>query len=263
MALKKTKEMTKEELVGGQKNLDKNHNNKLDAQDFKILRGKKKMQEGDVCPKCGKSPCECGHMNEGNSHEYADGKMSMHELKQIKAHVDWILEMLKPDTDMPEWVQAKITLAADYLSTACDYLHVELNEGAQYAGLEKEDKPGKIKTAVVKLHPKGVGSETVEGWKDTKKPTKESYDEEGNLITMPKTYQEFMEGMIATKVAPNVTRYTGGSYGNAKGAKYGNTDYDKETLDTKDDEGEESTKRGRGRPAGSKSGARGPRIKSK
>ena len=46
MALKKTKEMTKEELVGGQKNLDKNHNNKLDAQDFKILRGKKKVQIG-------------------------------------------------------------------------------------------------------------------------------------------------------------------------------------------------------------------------
>ena len=348
MALKKTKEMTKEELVGGQKNLDKNHNNKLDAQDFKILRGKKKVQEGDVCPKCGKSPCECGHMNEGNSHEYADGKMSMHELKQIKAHVDWILEMLKPDTDMPEWVQAKITLAADYLSTACDYLHVELNEGTysadverafpggkasgvkthpvapvpdkkyikgtpehaahkasqkpktghptgnivdksgavhtpmsrarhlarmamqqqmkeeQYPGLEQEDKPGKIKTAVVKLHPKGVESETVEGWKDTKKPTKESYDEEGNLIIMPKTYQQFMEELLegqTIQVAPGVRRHIG-TYGTAKGAKYGNTDYDRETLDTKDDEGsEEPQKRGRGRPAGSKSGARGPRIK--
>ena len=59
---------------------------------------------------------------------YADGEMSIHELKQIKAHAEWILEMLKPDTDMPEWVQAKITLAADYLSTACDYLHVEMNE---------------------------------------------------------------------------------------------------------------------------------------
>jgi uncharacterized protein YcfJ len=137
---------------------------------------------------------------------------------------------------------------------------VELDE-AQYAGLEKEDKPGKVKTAVVKTHEKAVGSETVEGWKDPQKPVKESYDEEGNLITMPKTYQQFMEAMTATKVAPNVTRYTGGSYGNAKGAKFGNTDYDKETLDTKDDEGAEQQKRGRGRPAGAKSGARGPRIK--
>ena len=137
---------------------------------------------------------------------------------------------------------------------------VELDE-AQYAGLEKEDKPGKIKTAVIKTHEKAVGSETVEGWKDQKKPVKESYDEEGNLITMPKTFQQFMEAMTATKVAPNVTRYTGGSYGNAKGAKYGNTDYDNEDLEKKDDEGSETVKRGRGRPAGAKSGARGPRIK--
>ena len=44
---------------------------------------------------------------------------------------------------------------------------------AKYAGLEKEDKPGKVKTAIVKLHPNGVEGETVEGWKDEKKPVKE------------------------------------------------------------------------------------------
>ena len=48
---------------------------------------------------------------------------------------------------------------------------------AQYAGLEKEDKPGKIKTAVVKTHPKAVEVETVEGWKDEKKPVKEEFDD--------------------------------------------------------------------------------------
>ena len=104
---KEETEQVEESLIGGQKKLDKNHNGKLDSQDFKILRGKKKMQE---------------------NHEYEDGDMSITQLKQIKAHADWILEMLKPETDMPEWVQAKITLAADYLSTACDYLHVEMNE---------------------------------------------------------------------------------------------------------------------------------------
>ena len=39
---------------------------------------------------------------------------------------------------MPEWVQAKITLAADYLSTACDYLHVEMNE--EVRGVYKDIK---------------------------------------------------------------------------------------------------------------------------
>jgi hypothetical protein len=50
----------------------------------------------------------------------------------------------------------------------------QVKEAAQYAGLEKEDKPGKVKTAVVKTHPKAVEIETVEGWKDEKKPVKEA-----------------------------------------------------------------------------------------
>jgi hypothetical protein len=72
-----TKQM-EEELVGGQKKLDKNHNGKIDGQDFKILKGEKttetkeeeeecdecwnsEMKE-DTCEKCGKEICECGGM---------------------------------------------------------------------------------------------------------------------------------------------------------------------------------------------------------
>ena len=44
--------MTKEELKGGQKKLDINKNGKLDADDFKQLRGEKKgMEEGELTPK--------------------------------------------------------------------------------------------------------------------------------------------------------------------------------------------------------------------
>ena len=66
-----------EELVGGQKKLDKNHNGEIDGQDFKILKGQKsdtkeeeeeceecwnsEMKEG-TCEKCGKEICECGGM---------------------------------------------------------------------------------------------------------------------------------------------------------------------------------------------------------
>jgi phosphopantetheine adenylyltransferase len=49
---------------------------------------------------------------------------------------------------------------------------------AAYAGLEKEDKPGKVKTAIVKTHPKAVEVETVEGWKDEKKPVKEGTEDQ-------------------------------------------------------------------------------------
>lgn len=40
-------EEVKEELKGGQKKLDKNHNGKIDAQDFKILKGQKKKPTTD------------------------------------------------------------------------------------------------------------------------------------------------------------------------------------------------------------------------
>lgn len=41
-------EQTDEALIGNQKKLDKNHNNRLDSQDFKILRGQKKANEETV-----------------------------------------------------------------------------------------------------------------------------------------------------------------------------------------------------------------------
>lgn len=52
-----------EKLVGNQHKIDANHNGKIDAHDFKLLKGKKKMNEG-VCPKCGKNPCECSAVKE-------------------------------------------------------------------------------------------------------------------------------------------------------------------------------------------------------
>ena len=39
------KKKVEEELKGGQKKIDKNHNNKIDGEDFKILRGEKKVEE--------------------------------------------------------------------------------------------------------------------------------------------------------------------------------------------------------------------------
>ena len=52
----------KEELKGKQKNIDKNHNGKIDGQDFKILRGQKKeISEDKECKNCDctKSECKC------------------------------------------------------------------------------------------------------------------------------------------------------------------------------------------------------------
>ena len=51
-----------------------------------------------------------------------EGDMAMSQLRSIMHDAQQIHAMLKPDTNMPEWVQSKITLAADYISTCSDYL---------------------------------------------------------------------------------------------------------------------------------------------
>lgn len=60
-----------------------------------------------------------------------EGEMAMSQLKGIMQHAESLHGMLKPDTDLPEWVQSKITLAYDYIQTATDYMSTEMNEEAQ------------------------------------------------------------------------------------------------------------------------------------
>jgi len=80
-----------------------------------------------------------------DSREYGyEGEMVMSQLKGIMAHAEQLNGMLKPDTDLPEWVQSKITLAYDYLQTAADYMSTEMKE-------EWEVKRG---TKVISTHKK-------------------------------------------------------------------------------------------------------------
>jgi len=68
--------MKKEELIGNQKKLDKNHNGKLDAQDFKMLR-----KEDAKCPECGKpmSKCDCDMTEEVELEEGYDKSSENHK----------------------------------------------------------------------------------------------------------------------------------------------------------------------------------------
>jgi hypothetical protein len=66
-----------------------------------------------------------------------EGDMAMNQLKTLVRCAEMIEDCLKPDTDLPEWVQSKITLATDYIQTAADYLYSEseVKEGySSYSG---------------------------------------------------------------------------------------------------------------------------------
>lgn len=62
-----------------------------------------------------------------------EGDMALNQLTTLTRCAEMIKDTLKPDTDLPEWVQSKITLATDYIQTAADYLYSESEVNEQHA----------------------------------------------------------------------------------------------------------------------------------
>jgi hypothetical protein len=225
---------------------------------------------------------------EKDEQEYGyEGDMAMSQLETSIRHATHLKDMMKPDTDLPEWVQSKITLATDYLQTACDYMTSEMNEEAKkVTGPVNVDKvhsagqePHEEKWENAKKPKAGVKEEVQKvdipaylrkqqgqaplklsdlKRKDTisdrenlarNRGVKESYDDEGNVTSAPMTYKEFammLEYESKDGVYRNKGTY-GGSYTDPEGA---------DDADDKKPSRLPAVKRGRGRPAGAKSGAR-------
>jgi hypothetical protein len=69
-----------------------------------------------------------------------EGDMALNQLKTLVRCAEMIEDMLKPDTDLPEWVQSKITLATDYIQTAADYLYSEMKESKEVGDIPSGDE---------------------------------------------------------------------------------------------------------------------------
>jgi hypothetical protein len=91
--------------------------------DFAAARRKERLAKSDRMDEA-KDPKEYGY----------EGDMAMNQLQTIMRHAEYLMDMMKPDTDLPEWVQSKITLAADYIQTSCDYMTSEMKEEVMYEG---------------------------------------------------------------------------------------------------------------------------------
>ena len=69
-----------------------------------------------------------------------EGEMVMSQLKGVMMHAKQLHDMLEPETDLPEWVQSKITLAYDYMQTAADYMSTEMSEEVQQVDENQKKK---------------------------------------------------------------------------------------------------------------------------
>ena len=59
--------------------------------------------------------------NEGH-HDYNEGKMAKNDAKEIFQDAKDVFKMIDKQDDLPEWLEAKITKAADYMNSVKDYL---------------------------------------------------------------------------------------------------------------------------------------------
>ena len=114
-----------------------------------------------------------------DSHEYDyEGEMAINQLKTMMRHAEYLVDMIKPDTNLPEWVQSKITLAADYVQTSCDYMTSEMSEGSNFIKVIKKGTNIKQRInpnsyAAFKHH--GFRKEEIEELDEISSATKASY----------------------------------------------------------------------------------------
>ena len=117
-----------------------------------------------VRKKLGKSMLD--EAKEKTEYDY-EGDMAMGQLKSIIANSQRMHDMLSEDTNLPEWVQSKITLAEDYISTASNYMQGEMNEekmpfdGPYRKVGERKDKYGNpVKNVAKHLAKKAMNAQT-------------------------------------------------------------------------------------------------------
>ena len=60
-------------------------------------------------------------------HDKHEGSMARSQLRRAAKYSQQLGEMIRVDDDLPEWVEAKITKASDYLGSVYHYLDYELN----------------------------------------------------------------------------------------------------------------------------------------
>jgi hypothetical protein len=96
---------------------------------------------------------------EKDNREYDyEGDMAISQLKSVITNAKKLHDMLKPNTNLPEWVQSKITLAEDYIVTAANYMEGELSEEAEQIDERGADSKGYYRSTEsgAGLTPKGA-----------------------------------------------------------------------------------------------------------
>jgi hypothetical protein len=72
--------------------------------------------------------CVPEEVTEAKDPEYSDPYMATNQLRTIMHNAQEMMDLIGEKTDLPEWVESKITLAEDYIMTVANYMRSELKE---------------------------------------------------------------------------------------------------------------------------------------
>jgi len=76
-----------------------------------------------------------------------EGDMARGQLQSVINNAQRVHDMLEDNDNLPEWVQSKITLAEDYISTVANYMMSEIDEEVDQIDELSNDMLGRYKTA--------------------------------------------------------------------------------------------------------------------
>ena len=126
-----------------------------------------------VRKKLGKSMLD--EAKEKTEYDY-EGDMAMGQLKSIIANSQRMHDMLSEDTNLPEWVQSKITLAEDYITTAIDNIVINAMQYCTNGKIIIKLYKNEQEEVVFKVQDEGIGI-----------PKEELYDVFGAFTVSSKT----------------------------------------------------------------------------
>jgi len=108
---------------------------KKSGKPFKTLRGGKiKLHPEDLSGAVAQVAVGEEHVHEAKDkgeYDY-EGAMAMTQLRIIVKNAQELMNDLTPEQNLPEWVQSKITLAEDYITTAYNYVCNSVDEAAKW-----------------------------------------------------------------------------------------------------------------------------------
>jgi hypothetical protein len=290
-----------EALKGKQHKIDKNKNGQIDAQDFKMLRKEDTeptdesydFNRAAIAKQRLQNVRHSGRKVRGASVANLMRAAGIREEEMDEQDLDQLDEVLGADAKASDWISDFVHSTNPKFEGKTKKERIKMALGAYYNTQKNKDGVSEAvsNTGPVKVKVQVAGDEPhEEKWENAKKKTvKEEFDEDGNITYGKVTFTDFVESLMEGR-AQYMVKATHKDTGRVKVTTYvadkdesehsvrsraerehKPSGYQVDSIRRKDieahgegDEEETSSttqKRGRGRPAGSKSGARGPRIK--